>query len=167
MEILFAQRDIQPGEEICFAYLSVTNLSASRPTAGLNDAQAELEIIRDKLELNWGITCPVDCSCKNPTILDLVARGRKLSIEMDRLVDSLQAEEALECADRLLEVQEALESSWIAKARTHYLAFQVAVTSPNTLALAGRHIGAVVDIYRAVCPYSKDASRFEEELKSV
>ena len=166
VEILFAQRDIEPGEEICISYLSFASLDAQRVTAGMRNAAIEYKLIQMSLLARWAVICPSDCICKDRAIHKLIAQGRQLNIEKEKLAESCKPQEALECAEELLKVQEALQSSWISKANTHYFAFQVALMSRKTLAQAGQHIAAVVDIYKAICPYSRDTPQYEEEMEN-
>ena len=166
VEILFAQRDIQPGEEICISYFSFSNLNAERAAAGMGGAQAEYQLIQKVLLDKWTIICPSDCICKDPNIHKLIAKGRQLNLKKEILADSCKPQEALECARELLKVQEALQSSLISKANTHHFAFQVAVMTRKTLDQADQHIAAVVDIYKAICPYSRDTTQYEKKMKN-
>ena len=64
--ILFAERDIKPGEEITVSYISFKNLSQKLPA----------EKIRQKLKKKWAIDCPTDCDCRNATNWDQFVKAR-------------------------------------------------------------------------------------------
>jgi len=55
VEIIFAQRDIQPGEEVCICYYSFSSLNLERPTAALAPEE-EFKFIQETLFNTWGIT---------------------------------------------------------------------------------------------------------------
>jgi hypothetical protein len=74
--ILFAERDINPGEEICFDYLP------------FNDPTANFAHRSSALKIKWGITCRSDCVCLNEEMKALVAESRHLDESIYRLAQS-------------------------------------------------------------------------------
>ncbi len=101
--ILFAQRDIQPGEEICIDYTYFRALEPSRPTAKL-DSKEEFKLIQSNLLDKFGIICPDDCFCKNSESKKLIVKGRKLHEEVLLLASKVMLEDALIAGEKLLEV---------------------------------------------------------------
>ena len=165
VEILFSQREIQAGEEICISYLSFANINSQRMFAMLSP-ENEFRMIKTQLKLR-GVECSANCFCNDPNIRSLVIKGRKLNIDVDRLADYQRPAAALQVVKELLEIQETIHSSLISKANTHYTAFQVAVMSSKTLPQASKHIQFVHDVYSSICPYSADTLEYEREMKNM
>ena len=163
VEILYATRDIQPGEEICFSYRSCNNISHSRPLAN-TDTDTEAALIKLLLKKSWDIICPDNCFCNDKTIRELVIKGRKLAVEIENWADLMQPKKALKLAKELFVIQDQIHCAWIAKANIRYLAFQIATMSRETLKEAHEHIRFVHDVYSAVCPFSKDTRKYENEM---
>lgn len=165
VEILFAQREIQAGEEICISYLSFANINAERMFARLAPEE-EFRMIKVQLKLR-GVVCPADCFCNDSKIRSLVIQARGMHNEIDRLAAYQRPACALKIVQNLLDIQEQIGSSLISKANTHYTAFQIAVMSSKTLPQASRHIKYVHDIYNAICPYSASTFKYEREMKNM
>ena len=163
VEILFAQREIQAGEEICISYLSFSNISKKRMFSMLLPPEREFRMIKAQLKFR-GIECPADCFCNDPNIRSLVVKGRKLNIEVEKLADSGNPVASLIAAKELLDIQETIHSSLISIANTRYKSFQIAVLSSKTLPQASKHIQYVHDLYASVCPYSN--SKYERLVKN-
>jgi len=163
VEILYATRDIQAGEEICFNYRSCNNISPERQMANA-DPDTEAALTKLLLKKSWDIVCPDDCFCNDKTIRELVIKGRKLAVDMEYFADHMKPKMALKLAKELFVIQDQIHSAWIAKANIRYLAFQIATMSRATLEEAHEHIRFVHDVYSAVCPYSKDTRKYEKEM---
>ena len=164
VEIVFAQREIQPGEEVCISYCSFASLNLERPTAVLS-TETEFQFIQKTLLTTWGIVCPTDCFCKDPAARELVLEGRRINNEMDVLAGKGWLEEALLKGEKLTEIQRRLNVSWLCRAGTHFYCFQIAVRSRKTLGRASKYMEQVLESYRVICPYSEYTSKYERMLK--
>lgn len=163
VEIIFAQRDIHQGEEVCICYCSFASLNQERPTAYLSP-EDEFQFIRRTLSTTWGITCPEDCYCKDPLIQELVLEGRRISEEMDILAGRGWIEDALLVGEKLLDIHARLNVSWLSKAGAAFYCFQIALRKRKTLERAKVYIRTVYDIYRTICPYSEYTEKYERML---
>jgi len=163
VEILFAQRDILPGEEICICYCSFSNLNLERPTSDL-PPEEEFQFIQKTLLTTWGITCPKNCFCKESEIRKLVLEGRKLNAEIEDFISKGLIEEALESGEKMLDIQKCLHNSWVCIAGTELYLFQVALRKRKTIAKAIQYIRSVVDVYKIICPYSEYTQKCERML---
>lgn len=162
--ILFAQRDIHPGEEICIDYTYFRALEPSRPTAHLNPKE-EFDLIQSNLLDKFGITCPGDCFCKNSESRKLILKGRKLHEEVLLLASKVLLEDALETGEKLLEVYERLNISLGMRAALLFTLFEIAVSSSRTVERAQSYIQSSVNLRRMIAPYSTDTQRVEGLLK--
>lgn len=172
VEILYAQRDIQPGEEVCISYCSFNNISIDRrcPIVCSNwkpanelSAEEEFACVKSSLESNWGIKCPADCFCNNPIIKSLVVRARQLRIDVDMWAYSQhKPDRALKVIKDLLIIQEKIHSSLISKAKTHYTAYELASSSSiidnSKSIITKQHILYVYNVCSAICPYSANTA---------
>ncbi len=81
--ILFAQRDIQPGEEISICYYSAFfSLLPGAHVFGMNpewNIEQEFDFVKNQAiySIGWN-ACPSDSSCYDPVIRALVQEGRQL-----------------------------------------------------------------------------------------
>lgn len=175
VEILYACRDIQEGEEICFGYRLFTNVISSLPFPGMT-IDTEFGSIGAVLQLKWGITCPSDCYCKDEKLKEDVVKLRSLFEKFDRLrlrcLDPTvnrsakpYSSAALLIADDILALQEKLNASWIAKANVHSAASEIASLNPSLAKSAFDHAKKLYDIYSAVCPLSKATKTHEQKLQ--
>lgn len=168
VEIIFSQREIEPGVEVCICYCSFASLNTERPmpaTARLNP-EAEFQFIQQTLLNTWGITCPAGCYCKDPTARQLVLEGRCIKNKVDFQAGRGWIEDALNSGEKLLDIQRRLNLSWICKTGTELYLFQIAVRSRKTLDQAEPYIKAVNQVYSIICPYSESTSRKYEKLLS-
>ncbi len=163
VEIIFAQRDIQIGEEVCICYYSFSSLNLERPTAGLAPEE-EFKFIQKTLLTTWGITCPENCFCKDLEIRKLVLEGRKINAKIDDCAGKGWIEDALEFGEKMLDIQKRLHSSWVCLAGTEFYLFQVALRKKKTMTKAGPYIKAVVDVYKTISPYSEKTQKYERIL---
>ena len=164
VEVIFAQREIQPGEEICISYCSFASLNLERPMASKKGPEAEFEAIQRTLFNTWGIVCPSNCFCKDPTARKLVLEGRRIKDEVDDLAGRGWIEKALLTASKLLEIQRRLNISWLCRASTEFYCFQIALRLRKTLGRAEQYIRAVREMYWVICPYSVYTTRRYEKL---
>ena len=81
--ILFAQKDIQPGDEITYCYYHpFFSLYQGVDFPDMNpdwNIQEKLNATKEVSPFGiFGLTCPTDCSCHDPVILALFEEGRKM-----------------------------------------------------------------------------------------
>lgn len=164
VQVLFATRNIQEGEEICTSYSSACdiNIDRSETCNFFSPNLSEKDILRTK----WGITCPADCVCKDEEIKALVIKGTKMFIEAERMVRVDKHAAAFKLITEVLSIHDQIESSPLSKGTTHYSAFQIAIMSRKTVAQADQHIRFLCDLYSAVCPYSTSRAARCLELKN-
>jgi len=166
VEILFAQRDINLGQEICISYGSFADLDLDRPTAGLSNQKEEYESVQKTLKTSWGISCPLNCYCKDDDVNQLVLKGRKIQSHLSNLVVSGRIEEALEIGEELVEIHKNLDISWTRRAAAQFYCAQIAVRKLETLDRAEKHLKEAYEVYKIICPYSelktKTCERFLE-----
>ena len=67
VKVLFSEKLIKAGEEICISYSSYTNILVKKK----NNAEF--------LKVPWGIVCPPDCGCKDTIKKALLQRARLLN----------------------------------------------------------------------------------------
>ena len=165
--ILFANRDIQQGEEICISYTKFSSIQMSSE-AKMNPNRHFL-MLKTKLECLWGIVCPADCYCNDVNIQSLLIKGQELQNEMHLSgycePKLAQPAAAMKVADELFKVHDLIQSSLLTKVSAHYDAFQIASMSRKTLPLAYKHIQFVYDVFSSICPYSTSTIKYEKELK--
>ena len=167
--ILFAQQDIQPGEEICICYYSpFFKLDSLVRTPGINpewNMEQEFQFLKAKsLTSMHGITCPSECSCYDLTVPALVHEGRKIQETVIELAFTNKIGEALAAGDKLLAVHRRLDISWVHRAYADYNLFRVAILKSETLPRANEYIRSAVDLFRKICPYSEKLTKKFERL---
>jgi len=152
VKILFAERDIPVGEEICINYQSCTDFSKNQTPLSA----------RCILQLKWGIVCNDDCFCQNVDLEKMVQKGRKLDGQIFSLASSRNSIGALRAVRELLEIHTSIHSSWISKMRTNYDGFQVAIMQKRTLRQADEFIRQAYEIKAAITsPNSEEALKFK------
>jgi len=165
--ILFAQKDIQPGEEICICYYRPFNKFPVEHRSGLPDwsVEEELDFIKNSTLHLSGITCPTDCSCKDPAVRNLVNEAAKLyHSAILNFVRENQMGAAMEAGERLLDIHRQLNMSWVDRANAEHLLFQIALMKSEFLLKAVEFIGSVVELYKKICPYSERLTKKYEKL---
>ena len=168
--VLFAQKDILPGEEVTSCYYSqLFRLSSTILTPFVNpEWSIEEELIFAKNELyelpTKGIICPVDCPCLDPAIPALIKEGRQLHASVLALAGQLKIEEALAAGDKLLNVHRRLNISWVYLGITMFDLFEVAVRKSEFLPRAREYLLSAAEIFGKICPYSEKYTKRVELL---
>ena len=166
--ILFAQKTIQPGEEISISYYP-TFLFLIPPL--LNDELAgksieeELNILKHQMAAEHGITCLANCYCNDPGFRALILEGRKLFMTVVTLAHRQhKIEEALDAGDKLLDIYRRLNLSWIYRGHTEHTLFHFAVRKSETLPRAKQYIRSAFELFSKICPYSERLTKKFEKL---
>lgn len=167
--ILFAEKDIQPGEEISFCYyFFFFSLIPDMPCPGTGAGctiQEEVNCFKTcSLYSVRDITCPTDCLCYDSATLALVQEGRQLFKTTIHLYRLLKTEEALAAGEKLLDIHRRLNLSMVYRALTEYLLFQIAVMKSETLPRAKEYIRSAVELFRKICPFSESQTKKYEKL---
>lgn len=166
VEVLFATRSIQKGEEIYISYSSSLAIDIDRSEALNFSISDQIRFEREILKNKWGIVCQADCVCNDVTIKSQVIKGTKLLIEAERMENGGKHAAAFQLIHEVLTIHDHIQSSPLAKGVTHYTAFQLAIMSRKTIAQAGKHIGFLCHLYSAVCPYSTTQTARYLKLKT-
>ena len=168
--ILFAQKDIRPGEEIAICYYSpffdfqpYSRLIGSIIPESIS-IEKELILFRKLMSSTHGIICPSDCFCYDPAILALVRKGRKIRPTINELSSQNKIEEALAAGEKLLDIQRRLNISWTSVGITEINLFNIAVKKSETRSRAEQYIRSAVELFRNICPYSENMTKGMERL---
>ena len=157
VKILFSEREIQEGEEICFSYKNHTDISAG----------VSFEYGRSILNLKWGIRCPPTCLCYDHEAEKIKNKCFQLDKDIMDLAVHGQVEKALTKAKSLLKYEEENGYSWCSKKRTLYDAFQVAIMKKKTLKEGEEYIRKVCEImHRILHPDSEDCRKYDTYAKT-
>ncbi len=190
VKIIHAQRDIQPGEEICVIYTHFGNLesNSSSSPGPLDDLQKmfdslirmkrgiavdpsgndnEFDAIQRTMRLSWGFTCPADCYCKDPDVRKLILEGKEAFKKLLQSGSKGRLDEAMKADERVLEIHEQLNISWTGKASIHNFMFEVAVCSSRTEEKAKRHLEGSLKVVRVTAPYSEKTMSQEVLLENL
>ncbi len=166
VKVVFSQRDILTGEEICIGYYDWADLNSRRFTAGL-DSKKELELFRSKLYSRFGITCPLYCFCKDSDTEKLVIEGRKLDEKMLVMHQNFRLDEALAAGEKLIKIDRQINTSWILRSHFYENLFEIAIGSKKTIPRARHYLQSCLEIRRIIFPFSKQCTlRLEELLKT-
>lgn len=167
VEILFAEADIYPGEEICIMYGGFPDLFPDQIPTWVTDVDAEFQLYKIRLMVKWNIRCPPDCFCNDPKARRWVVEARSLLRMMVTLHPFTSADWDLQCAEKILEIQENLNCSLIKKAELHFFAFDMIMIDPRRKRKAVEHIQAAFDIFSAIRPFSELTRMYETLLKKT
>lgn len=71
--VIFSERDIYPGEEICILYRPFPGIDGDLlPSRSMTDIKTEFQQYKDVLLDKWGIRCPPDCLCNDRKARELI-----------------------------------------------------------------------------------------------
>ena len=167
--ILYALKDIQPGEEVtsCY-YYPLFRLSSALHAPGMNpdcSIKEELNFVKNMFQFpSLGIVCSADCSCFDPAILALIQEGRQLHASVIALAGQFKIEEVLAVGDKLVDVHRRLNISWLYLGIQNLNLFRVAVVKSELLPRAKDYLRSAVEIFRKICPYSDTYTKMSEKL---
>jgi len=154
--ILFAQKDIQPGEEISICYYSPLFMLVQPP---LNirdmDMNRHFQCFKSKSLSSFGIFCRAHCPCHDPAIGALIQEGKQINAMVRDLACQGKVLEALSVGEKLRDIQRRLNVSWVQRAYTEVLLFHTAVMKSETLPRAKEYIQLAAEIFQKICPYSE------------
>ena len=146
--------DIQPGEEICVSYCSFARLDQLRPNAGVSP-EIEFVICRMTLKAKWGITCPLDCFCKDPGTRQLVLEGRRLNDDINSAAAVGSIEGILKAVEKRLEIEVELNMSWSEIAKLGSELYRIALMKEKTFPKAYQFLKDIQGLNGMIRPHSK------------
>jgi len=152
--ILYALMDIQLGEEICVSYCSFARLDQLRPNAGVSP-EMEFVICRMTLKAKWGITCPLDCFCKDPGTRQLVLEGRRLNDDINSAAAVGSIEGILKAVEKRLEIEVELNMSWSEIAKLGSELYRIALMKEKTFPKAHQFLKDIQELNGMIRPHSK------------
>ena len=167
VSILYATRDIQPGEEITtchfapFYHLRPYSLPVGVVLPEFNSIEEEVNYFRESVH---DCTCPSDCFCNDPAILALVREGRQIQPTIMELTNLNKIEEALVAGDKLINIHRRLNVSWAPRGMTFYNLFRIAIRSSVTFPRAKEYLRSAIEIFRKICPYSESLTKKYDKL---
>jgi len=164
VKITLAQRNIQPGEEICVIYTNFGNLELN--TSHFPSVE-EFDVTEMNLAMNWGFTCPADCYCKNPDVKMLILEANEAYRQLLLLGSKGRVEEALKAGERVVEIHEQLNISWVPKTSIRNLMADVAVSSSRTEERAKKYMKEALKVLKIISPYSEKTKMQEELLEGL
>jgi len=153
--ILYALKDIHPGEEICLSYCSFARLDQLRPNAGLVSPDMEFVICRVTLKAKWGITCALDCFCKDPGARKLVLEGRRLNDDINSAAAAGSIEGILKACEKRLEIEVELNMSWSEIAKLGSELYRIALMKERTFPKAYQFLKDIQELNGIIRPHSK------------
>lgn len=109
--VLYAVRDIEPGEEICINYVDPMQLFG-RVT--LNKALVELLQLKLSLARKWGIVCNSDCVCNSSSMYANVIEALIMNVHKESWKDSLLS--PLKAAQDFVDILDCISPAPIPKA---------------------------------------------------
>ncbi len=158
VEIVFAQREIQPGEEICISYF--TYATQHYDITGKNLAE-QYRLDQMALVTKHGVICPKECSCNDPSRKDLNIECGRLYTELYRSAASGRIEEALAAGDKILDLTHRLNSTWFIKASLGQNLFQIASASSKTEARGEKYFKDSLKVWQIIAPFSEMTKTLE------
>ncbi|KAJ3031166.1 UNVERIFIED_CONTAM: hypothetical protein HDU68_006037 [Siphonaria sp. JEL0065] len=134
--VMYAQRDILAGEEICINYVPWNN-------AMFEDAKCSNQSRRNQLKHFWSIVCPNDCFCRRSDIELAVDECIVLNAILVVMLDNDQAMSSIrsvrvkfmETITKLMELMKTIHSSPASRVDCYKLLFEVAILKQEDLQL--------------------------------
>lgn len=171
--IIFAQRNIQPGEDICLDYSPFPRLfqKTLHKLMGANkrfykSSSTCLDPSSSPLSSKCEMLCPPTCSCYRSRVnndLDLDS----LFHELVKMIDSYQPVETLKIGEQFLEAQRQLNNSWFDIAMIEQNLFEIGIIYSKTVEKAKQHLERCLKIRRIIAPFSiQKTLKWEELLKN-
>ena len=161
VEILYALRDIQPGEEICFSYDLFPDVFLIHCCAELQTLEEKFAAYWHRLYVNWGIKCSGDCFCMEAKTRELIMEAGSLFATMFALVPKCKTAEAIAVGEKLRPIQRHLNVSWNQRAKLDHYLYRLAIWSKKTLAKSDQFIRSELNIFRNITPYSENVKKIE------
>ncbi len=167
--ILFAQRDILPGEEICISYYSsLMRLDRNPSNISVTNSQSnsgkQFECVKNATLSSFGIICPAGCLCQDPAFWALVQEGKLMHSKVMNLGKQLRTGEALAAGEKLLDIQRRLNVSLVHIGFAYVYLFRIAVCRSETLPRAKEYMRLAAELFRNISPYSEERTKAYENL---
>jgi hypothetical protein len=136
VKILFSERPIEEGEEICICY------------ANYDDVGSKLTHVESRLLLQtkWGITCPDDCPCRDTERHKIINESRELYSMVYQMGCTGNPEGALRALKKLIENLESHIHSLMNLQTAYNDGFQIAIMKRKTIPLGIEYVKKSYDI---------------------
>jgi hypothetical protein len=147
VKVLYSERPIAEGEEICIAYVSY------------NDIGSKISPIESRLSLQtkWGITCPEDCPCRDPERRKIIRQSRELDSIIYQMGSTMNPEGALRAVKKLVKNLESNFHILMNLQRAYHDGFQIAIMKRKTISLGKEYAKKSYDIISSLQhPLSRD-----------
>lgn len=165
VEVLFAQRDIQPGEEVCITYHSFSSVMYAK----MSDPEEDFQAIERKL-FERGIICSDDCYCKDPDARKLVLEGRELNTKIKRMAGRDGTFDRIEeTAKKLVVIQESLNvTPHLDRCTTYLRSCTIAIgrcKDETKIAWTGDYLKLTFETCKIIRPYSEMTKDVEKQVE--
>lgn len=173
VEILFAQQEIQPGEEVTVCYythfknLGPSTMSDDEDQSSANPFEDDVAAIQAIMKKDWGFTCPKDCFCRDRKTRKLILKGKQLFNEMHVSTAIGRFEDALNAGDKLLEIHDHLNVSWVLKMGLLLYLCKIHIDGPEGMSKNASYFAEYHEILRVISPFSEVTAAFGDWLKVI
>ena len=161
--VLYANRYIQIGEEICTSYTSSLEMDAVRPYIGMNPDK-ELKLIEDTIERQYGIICQSDCVCQDVTVRQMVQKGRRISDNIPNQMLNGEPMAALHGLKQLLTIQKMVPTPLKTIANTHLKVTNIAWNG-HWWEEALYHTRSAFEILSSIIPNNDQVIKLKENIE--
>jgi hypothetical protein len=152
LQILFSEREIKAGEEICITYSTFNSPD--------NDKSADA--LRYILKTKWGIDCPPNCFYLDPEVLEAVEKAKDLDSKIFQFGRMGDPEKALEAVKQLLVQHDVIRSSLLNKKKTYEEGVQLWVTKRKHFPEARKYSQELYDLTSCILhPNSPETLKYE------
>jgi len=172
VEIVFAQQDILPGQEVTICYythfknLGPSTVSEEEDHSSQNRMEDDFSENQSALKA-WGITCPADCFCKDPKTRKLILKGKRLFNEMHVSNTIGRLEDAKNAGEKLVKIYNQLDVSWVVKKYLLLYLCKIDIMSPESFSMRVAYLAELNEIQRVISPFCESTSACAEWLKTI
>jgi hypothetical protein len=140
VKVLFAERDIQKGEEICISYTHHNDITK----------KYSVEECSLKLLNCWNIKCPSDCCCNNDHLKSLLKEARKIYHDDFPKLMHLNSKDAVVLMRRLCLLQPEMGNSWYSIMDSCFEGFQACIMQQRTMKEALEYRALYFEIRKSI-----------------
>mmetsp|Transcript_2391 Transcript_2391/g.2142 ORF Transcript_2391/g.2142 Transcript_2391/m.2142 type:complete len:324 (-) Transcript_2391:15-986(-) len=139
VKILFAEREIQPGEEICITYTPWDDPSSS----------VTPEIARLKLQKHWQIICDSTCLCYDEGYITKIKKVKKLDQQIYKPECSVY--DSLKCIEELENLYNEMSVKYhLSLYRLYYDRFQLSIRRGQTISQGVEYMNKAYNIIKLI-----------------
>jgi hypothetical protein len=170
--VIYSRREIQPGEEICTNYTHFNDIGSTAARL-LRFPISNPKEHRERLEQEYGITCPTNCFCRNQELEKILLDCRKLQFSFSHYgkIENEDPNDGAKVDLHLVKLQlqesKKLHSSPLNVATICKMGFEIGIQQKETLDLAMKYIKEAYDFFESVThPEYELTKRFENWMKN-